>query len=314
MTEKKQVEASLINRRLGEILAEVQAVGKEGRNSSQGFNYRKIDDVVDMLHPILAKHKVFILSEIEDERTEERTTSRGGNLIYRILKVRITYVSAEDGSSQSVSVVGEGMDSGDKAANKAMTAALKYAFSQTFVLPYAAMIDGDSHSQEASKPKETAEPKTEKKSSTSDFQQKLVEQMSKDNISNADLLKYCKSKGWLADDVSVKDLLGSLPDDLIKAMLKPENWEKVKDACDNLPMGETKSNRTPVKSDGMAFNAGLYDHMKEADIAEDQLKEYLQSKGYITEKQSIHNLPEQLVTSMLKKDNWQKIVTAIKGE
>ena len=64
----------------------------------------------------------------------ERTYRNGTTLIYRVLKVQYTF-HADDGSGVDVVTVGEGMDSGDKAANKAMSAAQKYAFLQTFCIP-----------------------------------------------------------------------------------------------------------------------------------------------------------------------------------
>jgi hypothetical protein len=76
-----------------------------------------------------------VLPEVLAERSEERHTKSGGTLIYRVLTIRFHF-AAPDGSRVSVTVIGEGMDSGDKAANKAMAVALKYALSQTLLLPY----------------------------------------------------------------------------------------------------------------------------------------------------------------------------------
>jgi hypothetical protein len=142
---------------LSAIMAAVDAVGKTRRNSGQGFNFRGIEDVMDALHPIFAENKVFILSEVTEEKTEERATMKGGTLIYRVLKVRVSFVSGEDGSRESVVVIGEGMDSGDKASNKAMSAALKYALTQTLILPYG-QVDGDADSPPDSKPRTEGAP------------------------------------------------------------------------------------------------------------------------------------------------------------
>jgi len=150
--------APKIYAQLAAIMAEAEAVGKNRDNEQQKFKFRGIQDVMDSLHPIFAKNKVFILSEITDQKTEERATRSGGSLIYRILTVRISYVSGIDGSRETMTVVGEGMDSGDKAANKAMSAALKYALTQTLILPYAA-IDADQETPPESTPKKD-EPKT----------------------------------------------------------------------------------------------------------------------------------------------------------
>lgn len=130
------------------VMAEIDAVGKDKFNPQQKFKYRGIDDVMNALHPLLAKYKVFCTTEVLDQIREERQTKTGGNLIYSICKIRFTFY-AEDGSSVESITIGEGMDSGDKATNKAMSIAFKYAFFQLFCIPTEEMAkddpDGECH-------------------------------------------------------------------------------------------------------------------------------------------------------------------------
>ena len=93
------------------------------------------------------KHHLFIVPEVIDQKREERTTSKGNALIYSIVTVKYTFY-AEDGSSVSAVVIGEGMDSGDKATNKAMSIAFKYACFQVFCIPTEEMVDPDQDSHE----------------------------------------------------------------------------------------------------------------------------------------------------------------------
>lgn len=301
-----------IHKQLAAIMEDVEAVGKDQENKQQGFKYRGINQVVDMLHPIMAKHKVFVLPEILEDRTEERTTSRGNTLIYRVLKVRIDFVSGVDGSTRSSVVMGEGMDSGDKASNKAMTAALKYCFSQTFVLPYG-LVDGDAATPEPSTPKtgktHEAQP-AETKGSDADPQAQLVERMSADGVSNIMLLKYCRGKGWLKDGQNLMDLPGQLVD----AMLVPENWAKVLSAVKMAAPKPDDDNHKLVGAQADAFHAGLYDLMDMSGVTRDELKKYLLGKKYITSTQTIDNLPEKFVEAMTTDENWDKVVNAIKKE
>ena len=108
------------------VMAEIGAIGKTSKNQQQGFMYRGVDAVMNALGPLFAKHKLFCVPEILEQRREERQTTKGGNLIYSICTVKYTFY-AEDGSSVESVVIGEGMDSGDKATNKAMSIAFKYA-------------------------------------------------------------------------------------------------------------------------------------------------------------------------------------------
>ena len=104
------------------------------------------------MHKILVKHKVFTTSEILDVRRSERITQKGGTLLYSIITMRYTFW-ATDGSSVISEVVGEGMDSGDKASNKAMAIAHKYCLLQAFCTPTEEQKDPDFETQPQSEPK-----------------------------------------------------------------------------------------------------------------------------------------------------------------
>ena len=129
------------------VMADVGAIGKEKRNQQQGFMYRGIDDVMNALNPAFAKHRLFVVPEIMEQRREERQTAKGGNLIYSVCRIKFTFY-AEDGSHIEAVVIGEGMDSGDKATNKAMSIAFKYACFQVFCIPTEEMTDPDQESHE----------------------------------------------------------------------------------------------------------------------------------------------------------------------
>ena len=133
------------------IMDEIGHIGKEKRNQQQGFMFRGIDQVMNTMKPLLAKHGVFVVPEVTDRQREERTTKSGSNLIYSILTVRYHFC-ASDGSEVVATTVGEGMDSADKASNKAMAIAFKYACFQVFCIPTEeiAKDDPDNYSQEES--------------------------------------------------------------------------------------------------------------------------------------------------------------------
>lgn len=134
---------------INSIMNEMEAIEKGKKNAQQGFMYRGVDDVMNTLKPLLAKHKVFVVPKVLEETREERTTAKGGLLLYSVLKIKYTFY-AEDGSGVSAVVIGEGMDSGDKASNKAMSVAFKYACFQVFCIPTEDMVDPDSNTPEPS--------------------------------------------------------------------------------------------------------------------------------------------------------------------
>lgn len=124
------------------IIGEIPTIGKDRVNQQQKFKYRGIDDVMNAMQPLLAKYKIFIVPEVLEQTREERQTKQGGTLIYSICKIKYTFY-AEDGSSIVATTIGEGMDSGDKATNKAMAIAMKYALFQVFCIPTDEMKDPD---------------------------------------------------------------------------------------------------------------------------------------------------------------------------
>ena len=72
--------------------------------------------------------------EVLNSESSERPTASGGVLFYEKMDVKYK-LYAEDGSFVEAVTRGIGMDSGDKAANKAMSVAQKYALIQIFSIP-----------------------------------------------------------------------------------------------------------------------------------------------------------------------------------
>ena len=176
------------------VMNEIGAVGKNSKNQQQGFMFRGIDAVMNALNPAMKKYGLFVVPEILEQTREERTTSKGGLLIYSICRIKYTFY-AQDGSSISAVVIGEGMDSGDKATNKAMSIAFKYACFQVFCIPTEEMVDPDAEVHEPA-PKETPTQtdmkKTEKVLIDEAKVQALMKKCEKDKVSPTVIYDKCK--------------------------------------------------------------------------------------------------------------------------
>ena len=132
----------MIYQLIGKAIGKIGAIGKDKKNAQQGFMYRGIDQVYNALNPVMAELGIFFCPEVLDQKREERVTKNGTVLTYTLLTMKYT-AYAPDGSSVSMTVVGEGMDSGDKGSNKAMSVAMKYAMFQLFCIPTEEMKDPD---------------------------------------------------------------------------------------------------------------------------------------------------------------------------
>ena len=135
------------------VMKDCGFIGKDSFNPQQKYKFRGIDAVMNALTPALQKNKVFVVPEVLEQTREERTTQKDRLLIYSIVKVKYTFYT-DDGSFVTACVFGEGMDSGDKATNKAMSAAFKYACFQVFCIPTEEMKDSEDDSPDPAPRKE----------------------------------------------------------------------------------------------------------------------------------------------------------------
>lgn len=161
-TKEKEIRPGKIYAQMAKILKDTSAIGKEKKAGGLAYAFRGIDDVYNELHAILAKHAVFTVPTVLEERSEERKSKSGGVLIYRILRIAYRFF-ADDGSSVSAIVVGEGMDSGDKAANKAMAVGHKYLLLQAFCIPTEDVKDPEEDHHEVTNEKKTTKPAAKEK-------------------------------------------------------------------------------------------------------------------------------------------------------
>lgn len=135
------------------------ALAKSGiakdRVNQQGASYkfRGIDDVYNAISPLLGEHGLCILPRMIRRDCQERQTAKGSAIFYVTVEAEFDFVAAEDGSCHVVRTFGEAMDMSDKATNKAMSAAYKYAAMQAFAIP----TEGDNDA-DASTPTVAAKP------------------------------------------------------------------------------------------------------------------------------------------------------------
>ena len=126
-----------------------EGISKDRKNAQQGYNFRGIDDVYNALAPLLAKHGLCVLPRCTSREVVERVNKNQTALFYVTVCAEFDFVCAEDGSKHTVGpMYGEAMDSGDKATNKAMSAAYKYAAMQAFAIPTEGDNDADATTHE----------------------------------------------------------------------------------------------------------------------------------------------------------------------
>lgn len=145
----------LIYKKMSDVMRDIKSVGKDQTNEVQRYKFRGVDQFVNTLYPALTKHGVFMVPRSTSYTQELREVSRsnGKTGVDKHVAIMMEYdFFAEDGSKVTVGPIpAEGLDSGDKATNKALSAALKYALIQTFSVPTEDMAEADLETPEIGK-------------------------------------------------------------------------------------------------------------------------------------------------------------------
>jgi hypothetical protein len=124
---------------MSRVMRDVRDVGKNGENKSQNYKFRGVDDAIGALAQPLRDHGVFMTPEVLDFKTELR-----GRMNAVMMRVAFHFYGPA-GDHVTAITMGEASDVADKASNKAMSAALKYALIHTFMIPVDSnsLDDGD---------------------------------------------------------------------------------------------------------------------------------------------------------------------------
>lgn len=134
-------------------------ISKDKKNEQQNYSFRGIDDVYNALAPIIAAAGLNVFPTVKSRECEVRMTAKGTAMYSVVVEADFDFVAVEDGSRETVSTFGEAMDTGDKATNKALSAAYKYACIQTFCIPVRGEHDADKETPEETVPVSNQAPK-----------------------------------------------------------------------------------------------------------------------------------------------------------
>lgn len=183
------------------VNTDISLVGfaKDSKNVMQGYKYRGIDGLYDLLSPIFAKHGLVIIpSAIEHHREIAGQTAKGANTYAVIVKMQYEICHIHNEQTKIATFYGEAMDTSDKATNKAKTSAYKYMAFELFNIPITGDDnDADNSTPEANKtqtkpaPRQPAKPRPEEAALIEAFNLKkhLIEE------------KHIKSLRALVDDI-----------------------------------------------------------------------------------------------------------------
>ena len=117
--------------------AVMQEVGYVQKQKSANLNYSYAGEaaLIAAIRPAMVAQGIVVHPAGLRELTTDQFNNAKGTLMTRVTGIfAFTFYHGETETGFTVEVAGEGVDSGDKAANKAMTAAYKYALRQSLMI------------------------------------------------------------------------------------------------------------------------------------------------------------------------------------
>lgn len=143
------------------ITAVMNEVGYVKKSRSAGVNYSFAGEaaLIAAIRPAMVENGIYMhVLKIDNVTRENITTAKGAQMINTLITATIRFTHAPSGTFIDSASTGEGFDSGDKSANKAMTGLYKYAMRQTFCIETG--DDPDKYPSEERKATESKNPMT----------------------------------------------------------------------------------------------------------------------------------------------------------
>lgn len=109
---------------------------KKSDNGELKYTFAGEADLIAKVRPSMLEHGISV-SPINAEplvACQEYQTKSGSRMVNRLFRMTYRFAHVESGTHVDVVALGEASDTGDKAANKAMTIAMKYAIRQFFAI------------------------------------------------------------------------------------------------------------------------------------------------------------------------------------
>jgi len=114
--------------KLIQVMTECSHITKNGTNSFHGYKYATSADVLEKINASLVKHGICSIAIPELISMVDVTTAKENIEKLATVKMDIMLFDKDSGETVTITGLGSGQDSGDKAVMKAETAAIKYAY------------------------------------------------------------------------------------------------------------------------------------------------------------------------------------------
>jgi len=121
--------------KLNLIMAETGIIEKDKKNTFHNYEYASEFAIKKALHGLLVKHKVIFTVSTKNKQVEIYQTDKGKRNGITDLEITYTFYDVDTAESLSGLFIGTGSDGEDKGTYKALTGAIKYILTTTFLIP-----------------------------------------------------------------------------------------------------------------------------------------------------------------------------------
>jgi len=140
--------------RMAAVMGELEATPRTGQNTQFNYSYIEQGTVMAILRPKFAAHGIVLIAALTAVDHLTRATAKGGEMFVARVCIDFTFVNADHPEDRlTIPWLAEGMDTTDKAINKAVVAGQKYVLMKTFLLsdadPDGEQAPTDQHASQA---------------------------------------------------------------------------------------------------------------------------------------------------------------------
>lgn len=196
-----------VHEAISHAMSLVHPVGKDGVNREQNYSFKRIDDFLDAANAAMSEAGVHMVPRVLTRLVDETHTTSNGKTVMRWVDLEVEFeIFGPSGDSVKALMWGEGRDAADKATNKALTAAQKYALMYLLMVPTSDIQDADRDSPEAGQA-EHAGPSSGRPTVSPEIiaaQKTIIELGSERNLSRTGLVdEFARWNAAAGDDPSI---------------------------------------------------------------------------------------------------------------
>lgn len=123
---KPMTTQNTLREKMFSIMSAIDAIPKDGYNDFHKYAYATERAIKEAVRTQLLEQRVLFQFEVTDVTTGQELTNIRGTAVF---------ICVDSGEEMRIPFAGQGADKGDKGIYKAITGAIKYALTSTFLIP-----------------------------------------------------------------------------------------------------------------------------------------------------------------------------------